>query len=231
MQGSLMKVCVYNSKGGAGKTPIATNIVLDREYALATNEYFHVFDGFIPDDRLMAVNGAEEFPEIPRGIDIVFDLAGSISENSASIISAVKQCDLVIVPIFNEVKSLRAGIGTIREVERFTDSIVVVATKLNKSRKDRLEGDWKQCADFRNIQAQLQASLDFTIDILPLKQSKVFDDIFEFEQSIQQIMDSNPLRKFNYRAVSAQFDEIYNHIDRVSDYAKQEQSDVDQVCE
>ena len=37
-----MKITVYQAKGAAGKTPIATNIALDREYAIGTNEAFHV---------------------------------------------------------------------------------------------------------------------------------------------------------------------------------------------
>jgi len=113
-----MKITVYQAKGSAGKTPIATNIALDREYAIGTNEAFHVFDGFIPDDRLLVLDLTEAFPEMPDGIDIVFDLAGAISAQSHSITSAIRQSDLVIVPIFNEVKSLHSGIGTLREIEK-----------------------------------------------------------------------------------------------------------------
>jgi len=80
-----MKITVYQAKGSAGKTPIATNIVLDREYAIGTNEAFHVFDGFIPDDRLLVLDLTESFPDMPDGIDIVFDLAGAISAQSHSL--------------------------------------------------------------------------------------------------------------------------------------------------
>lgn len=218
-----MKIVVYSAKGSAGKTPIATNIALDREFALGTNEHFHVFDGFISDDRLLALEANEAFPEIPDDIDIVFDLAGSITENSLPITSALKQADLVIVPIFNEVKSLRSGIGTVREVKQFTSNILVVATKLQKHRKDSFKDDWTECSDFRNIQEQLKTNLDFPVDILPLRFSSAFDAIFEQEMSIRQIMASNPLARFNFRDVSAQFDNIYNHIDRVRYHAKQKQ--------
>ena len=118
-----MRICIYSGKGGDGKTPIATNIALDRLYAIGTNEHFHIFDGFIPDDRLLALKANEAFPEIPEGIDIVFDLAGSITENSKSIVSALQQADLVILPISNEVKALVAGIGTLREIQKFKKNI------------------------------------------------------------------------------------------------------------
>ena len=218
-----MKIVVYSAKGAAGKTPIATNIVLDRGYALGTNEHFHVFDGFIPDDRLLALEANEAFPDVPDEIDIVFDLAGSITENSISIISALKQADIVIVPISNEVKSLRSGIGTIREIKQFTSNILVVATKLQKHRKDTFKDDWRQCSDFVNVKKQLESNLDFNLTVLPLKFSSVFDSIFEQEMSIKQIMATNPLAKFNFRGVSAQFDDIYNHLDGVKKHAKQKQ--------
>jgi len=218
-----MKIVVYSGKGGDGKTPIATNIVLDRNYGIGTNEHFHIFDGFIPDDNLLALKANEPFPEIPDDIDIVFDLAGSITENSPSIVSALSQADIVIVPISNEVKALVAGIGTIREIQRFTDNILVVATKLEKGRKEIFSDDWKQSAEYLNVKSQVEQHLG-SIPVLPLRMSKVFNAIFEQEKSIKQLMEADPLARHNYRQVCDQFDEIYNFIDGVAINAKQEQS-------
>ncbi len=220
-----MRITVYSAKGSAGKTPIATNIALDREYAIGTNEAFHVFDSFIPDERLLALDLGESFPDIPPDIDIVFDLAGAISEHSHSIASALRQSDLVVVPIFNEVKSLNSGIGTLREVSKtpgLHGSLLVVATKLQKQSGERFKGDWRQSRDFQNIEVAVQES-GFDVLVLPLKFSKAFDAIFEQEMSIAQICAAEPLRKFNYREVAAQFDEIYNHIDAIS-HAQQKRS-------
>lgn len=216
------KISVYSGKGGDGKTPIATNIVLDRDYALGTNEHFHVFDSFIPDYQLMALKANEEFPQVPDHIDIVFDLAGSITENSRSIISALSQSDMVIVPISNEIKALNSGIGTLREVHRFTPNILVVATKLDKERKDTFQDDWTQGSAFKTVEAQIRANIDFDVDIVPLKRSKAFDAIFEREQSIRQVMQGDALARYNFRDVAAQFDAIYTFIDGVNANAQQE---------
>lgn len=211
-----MRIAIYNTKGSSGKTPIATNIVLDREYAIGTNEPFHIFEGFIPDERLLAIQMEESFPEIPDDIDIVFDLAGSISTHSYSISSALKQSDLVIVPTWNEVKSLYSAVGTIKEVSNFTNNILVVGTKLQKKRKEILQnGDWTQSADFKNIKAVIDAGAPFPINVLPLKFSTAFDAIFEFEKSIHQVMKSNPLASYSYRNVADQFNAIYDYIDMV----------------
>lgn len=215
-----MRIVLYNTKGSAGKTPIATNIVLDREYALGTNEAFHVFEGFIPDDRLLPVRMEEAFPDIPDEIDIVFDLAGSISAHAHSIASALRQADLVIVPTWNEVKSLHSAVGTINEVFKFTNNVLVVATKLRKKRLELLpKNDWRHSAEFKNIKAVIDASLPFSVPVMPLKFSAAFDAIFEYEKSIRQLMENNPLAAYHYRLVAAQFDAIYDYIDKVNNHA------------
>lgn len=214
-----MKITIYSAKGSAGKTPIATNIALDREYAIGTNEAFHVFESFIPDERLLALDLTESFPDIPGDIDIVFDLAGAISAQSHSITSAVRQSDLVIVPIHNEVKSLHSGIGTLRQISQvdgFHGERLVVATKLHKGRKDQFgRNEWDKSADFMNIAEAVKGAGFDELPILPLKFSAAFDAIFEREKSIAQICATDPLARFSFRDVAQQFEAIYKHIDEV----------------
>jgi len=207
-----MKITVYSMKGSAGKTPIATNIVLDKQYALGTNELYHMFDNFIPEEKLLAVELHEAFPPIPNDIDIVFDLAGSISRGASSIFSAISQSDVVIIPIYNEIKSLNAGIHTILEVSNLTKNIIVIATKLQKQKKEVFI-DWKDSLDCKNIENMIKNNIQFAVPILPLKFSKVFDTIFEKEMSINQLMESDPLAKYSYREVAKQFNDIYAFIE------------------
>ncbi len=207
-----MKITVYSAKGSAGKTPIATNIAIDKGFALGTNEIYHVFDSFFPEEKLLPVEPHENFPEIPDNIDIVFDLAGSISKQSPSISSAISQSDVVIVPIYNEIKSLNAGIHTILEVSNFTKNIIVIATKLQRQKND-VFSNWNESIEFKNIEKMVNANVDFKIPIFPLKFSKVFDLIFEKEKSINQIMEEDALSKYTYREVAKQFDNIYLFIE------------------
>ncbi len=201
------KIVVFNTKGSAGKTPISANIALDKNYCIGTNEMFHIYQNFMSDDQLLSVEMEEGFPDV-GDIDIVFDLAGSISRHAASIESALTCSDVVIVPIYNELKCLVAGLNTINVVSDYNKNIIVIATKLQKTKKDMFSDDWRESIDFKNISTSVNAKFP-KIKVLPLKFSKVFDNIFEQEKSIRQIMETNPLSAFSYREVAGQFDDIY----------------------
>jgi len=211
-----MKITIYSSKGGAGKTPIATNIILDREYAVGCNERENVYEDFIEDDRIMALDLSETFPEMPGDIDIVFDLGGSISSTSHSITSAILQSDLVIVPIEDEYKSIKKGLETLREIhalEEFKGAVLVVATKLEKGRKETFPpDDWEKSQAFQNVKGAVEGH-GFTVPILPSKDSNVYDTMFEREMSISQLSAADPLAKYNFRVPLLQFEKIYQAID------------------
>jgi len=215
-----MKITVYSSKGSAGKTPISTNIVLDRGYAIGTNENFHLYDDFevIPEARVLPVDMEEPFEGIDDDIDIVFDLAGSMSKSAASIRSAIEQSHLVIVPIFDQAYSIAGGLGTIAEIESLNSNILIVATKLKKKRTEGKRTKWTETAAFKNIEAQVRG--EFSYPILPLRYSEAFDAMTEQEQSIAQMCDSNPLLNHAYKDVREQFDAIYEHIDEVKNARK-----------
>lgn len=208
-----MKITVYCLKGSAGKTPIATNIVLNHGYALGTNEPYNMLDQILDEESLISLKPQEAFPDFPDDINIVFDLAGVLTEDSQnSILSAVQQSDVVLVPIYNELKCLNAGVNTIKELREHTDNIVVVATKLQKQKGEFFK-DWRESRDFKNISDVLAGTVGEGLPIFPLKFSKVFDTIFEQELSIAQLRASNPLSAFTYREVAEQFEELFTYLE------------------
>lgn len=210
-----MKITIYNSKGGVGKTPISTNIAIDKDFMIATNEYASIYEYIFPDDKFVEVDMNEAFPNF-GDINVVFDLAGSINKNAQSIKSAIAMSDVVMVPISCELKSMLSGSNTIQEVKNINAkaNILVVTTKLQKQRGDVFSSDWKQSKEFIEIQSYIESALPSSVNhYLPLKASKAFNNIFEKKQSIQQLTNSSPLEAYNYRVVLAQFNKIYETLD------------------
>jgi MinD-like ATPase involved in chromosome partitioning or flagellar assembly len=214
-----MKITVYSIKGSAGKTPIATNIALDLGYCVGTNESIDCYSHLLKEDQYVRVGQNDAFPHFTSDTDVVFDLSGSIGDKALSITSAIKQSNVVIVPIYNHVRSLQAGISTILEVEQFTKNIIVVATKLkkNKDNKRKKESNlvikdynWDACEDFLNIKRQVDNNINYEIPILPLKMSNGFDVVDDEEKSIVQMVNASNLYKYYYKTESEQMLKIYN---------------------
>lgn len=206
-----MKIAIYNTKGWAGKTPIATSIALEKGYAVWTNEPYHVYDALIPQNKLLSIGLNEAFPDLPSDIEIVFDLAGSISKEAVSITSAIKQADVVIVPIYNELKCITAGLNTISEVRNFNQNIIVVATKLKRQGSKDSFSNWRDSADYQNIAQAVLNQFD-KMPVSPLKYSNAFDAIFEQEQSINQLIEQSGLNRYHYSEVQEQLDALYSLI-------------------
>ncbi len=205
-----MKIAIYNTKWWVGKTPIATNIALEKGFAIGTNEPYHVYQSLIAKNQLLSIGLNDSFPELPDTIDIVFDLAGTISETSHSITTAIKQADVVLIPICNELKAITAWLHTIAEVLPLNSNIVVIATKLQRKKWDRFKS-WDKVTDFVNIQQAIQQYYP-KLKVLPLKHSNVFDSIFEKEKSITDLIKQSWLNKYHYHEVQQQFEGIYHAI-------------------
>ncbi len=133
----------------------------------------------------------EPFSEVGNDIELVFDLAGSISKTALSIITAIKQSDVVLVPIYNEVKAIKAGLNTIAEVLELNKNVVVIATKLQKCNKHDIFTSWSKCEDMKNIEDAVHSQISLNIPILPLKYSSMFNTIFEQEKPISQLMQAS----------------------------------------
>lgn len=207
-----MKITVFSAKGGVGKTPIAYNIAKDLGYAMGTNETVHVLDQVMEEESLIAVPPNEEFPEFGDEIDIVFDLGGALGEDSApSIVSAVRQSDLVLVPVDNEYKSINGAYHSIVEVLPHNENILLVVTKLEK-RKGEIFSHWSKSADFVEVTDTLSKLLEKKLPAFPLKQSKVFRHIFDREMSVAEICSMGGVDKFHFDLVAKQFAEIYDFI-------------------
>lgn len=211
-----MKIAIYTPKGGAGKTPLAISFAVDKEYALATNESFDAFSGFIEDERLLFVAADEEFPEIPDDIDVVFDLAGTMSKNDYSTVSAIRQSDVVLVPIWNNRLSVLGGLRAIQSVSALGKKVIVVATKLATKTKAKAQ-PWTESEDFKCVYQAVESLCDeigYMPSVMPLKVSEVFETVLGECVSVHRLAERSGLAKYTYRELLEQFDAIYEEVSK-----------------
>lgn len=213
-----MKICVYSEKGGAGKTPIATNLMLELDMAVATNQHntgFRFYDCLTDGESLFTVSLEAPFPNWPSDVDVVFDLAGAISRLAKSVSSALLQSDVVLIPVFNDLEALPRSVQTLKEVQSlkgFKGRIAFVATRLKKRTGDS-GNDARMWRDFQSIAVHLhEAGVHEEIPIFPLRETEAFHSVVENELSINQLRERSPLARWTYRSIAPEFDAIISFI-------------------
>lgn len=210
-----MKIVVYSKKGGEGKTPIATAIALTLDYALASNED-NDFEDIFPEERILQITHEEEFPVIDESIDVVFDLGGVLSENSYSVLSAVKQSDLVFIPISMDKKSIKKGIETYLEVSAYNSNIVILATKVKKRYGDlnlsNPDFSWSQCKDTKTIRSAVELGTGDTPKVIALQYSDYYSDMFSEGKTFEALRDESPVQSRHIQKIIDQFSLVIDEI-------------------
>lgn len=188
-----MKVTVWNIKGRVGKSPIASELALRNDWAVATNEAVDdvTIDDVLPEERLLIVPEDEAFPDL-EGYDIVFDLKGSLTKASApSIQSALGQSDWVIVPTVALRDTLIKTNRTLEEIREFRPELIkktiVVATHLKtrgKFNRDPLDGE--QCVMIRQA---IKEGTGLELPMLPLMETTAFEWAQNDGVSVQELIE------------------------------------------
>ena len=189
-----MILTVYNFKGGVGKTSIALNIALSLDMGIITNDVYSPIENILPEKQFIKLEKDMSIPEIPEGMNIVFDLGGYIDTRA---IEALRQSDKVLIPVTNDFINLQVTINAIDEIWEFNENLIIIA---NRTVKD----------DFSDISQGIKQFYDFPV--LELKQSKVFSNLFQEKKSIRDIVRQGGLRAYSYRAINEQFDQLLNVI-------------------
>jgi len=202
-----MKIAVYNEKGRVGKTPLSLEIALRLGYNYATNQNRPRKDieDIIPDGEFLQVGSNEAFPQLDKDFPVVFDLAGELVGYERSIVSALEQVDLIIVPVVNEADAIMGtayAITEIKTLDTITADFVVVANMLKKP------------AEAEDVAAQLIPLIGEDIPILPIRYSKAFDRILSEGKPIRDLVGQGGLYGWSFRNVAAEIDALMTYINK-----------------
>lgn len=210
-----MKIAIYSPKGGSGKTPLAICYAVDKDFALVTNESYDVLSGYLDESRLLFVEAGEQFPDFPNDYDLVFDLAGTMTANDYSTLSALQQADVVVVPIWNNKGALVAGLKAIHAAHDLGKPVVVAATKLQSKTKKKGQ-TWLQSGDYQTVLEWVDSvknDIGYMPPVMPVKFSDTFETVISECTSISALSASSGLYRHSQKELVSQLNELYAEIE------------------
>lgn len=194
-----MKVCVFNHKGGQGKSLIAIQIAIELNCAVITNDVFSPLEEALPQEgQIVKVSPDEDFPALPEGFDFVYDLGGHPDQR---VLDVIKESDVVIVPmIYVSFADLAVGLNTLNEIKDLNSKILVVANKVHND------------TELEDLTTEVRKHFDYPI--LPLSPSKSLIKVYESGLSPRQLRDSKLLsrRLKHYQKTIDQLSVIFTKI-------------------
>jgi len=197
-------IAVINRKGGLGKTPIAINTAKATDSIILTNDD-DVVEVVHKNTKVMSLKEISEldFDSLPN---TVIDFGGFIEAGTTSII---ERCDLVVVPVVNNISSLKRSVNAVDELSQLNKNIIIVATMTTNK------------ADFENIKKVFK---DFNIKaFFELKKTELFNNSLNKGLGIEEYLDSMAILRSAYgKKKNQKTESILEQWDRYITYIKNE---------
>lgn len=171
-----MKLVIYSTKGGVGKTSLAASLAMDLNYPLITNDLSNIINMYSK-----AKYRTGKLPVFES--DVVYDFGGFKDPNASEIIET---CDLLLVPITPDFNALLKGLETIRMFKH--KKIIVIGNNIE------LEKDKK---DIEMIINQYFGSLN--IEFFYIRKTKMFKNAMEAGLSALKLFEKDNLSRHTYK--------------------------------
>lgn len=196
-----MKIAVFNLKGGQGKSSIALNLALSLKFDVISNDKITKLEKILPEDNFMKIEKDQDFPDIIENLNVIYDLGGWIDNRA---IKPIKEADLVIIPMINTEMNNEVSINSINQVKQFNDNIMLIVNRSKKNDFEYMKND---------VIKTYFPNDDFPI--FEIMDTTAFEQMLKRKMPIQEIVEVEPLLKYNYRKVNKQFNEIINFINNM----------------
>lgn len=160
-----MKISVFNTKGGVGKTPIAVTLAKDLGLAYYTNE-----KNPLQKIDVTYINTEELDPNQKIEDNCIFDFGGFVS----NIAPFLRISDLIIVPTFKSYLSISHAFSTIKAIKSINKNICMVLTRVANE-------DIDQVVD--------EINKYFKYPLFVLNESRIFDTVLEKGKGINELAE------------------------------------------
>lgn len=196
-----MKICVWNIKGGQGKTLIAMNLAKMLDCCFLTNELISPLENNFEEGEFLQLRSDQPVPDLPTDFPCVFDFGGALDKR---VIKALKESDWTIVPVLNEYMDLYVAITTIYEIQKFTSRIIICANRIVQSKA-------KGKDDFEEIKSHINDKFP-KYPVFPIKESRAMPNIILENKSISEMVLEGGYKRFHFTTINDQFISLLDYM-------------------
>lgn len=194
-----MELLIWSAKGGCGKTSISTAILQTLEdYQIITNDKMNPYNLILDKEQYYLLPDNKEIPVFDDDVNLIYDFGGYGDKRIPEFISKSKKLK-ILIPFNPDVVSFQAAISIYNEIKLLNDKIYFI---INRAKK----GDYE-------IFSNQMKKLNINNPLFEIKESKLFSNIFNKQETINQIKNDS-LLSYSYKQVLNQINEILKGIEK-----------------
>lgn len=192
-----MKILIWTPKGGTGKTSIATALLQQiGNYQIITNDKMNPYNLILSKEQYYLLPDDRNIPVFKEDVNLIYDFGGFGDQRIPDLIQQSKDL-IVLIPFTPDIVSFQSAISIFNEIKDLNNNIFFV---LNRAKK----------GDYDTFKKQID-KMKINKTLLEIKESKLFANIFNKQQSVNDIKQ-NKLLSYSYKQVLGQINDLIKEL-------------------